>query len=237
MFSPIELQRRIFTAYQAVMADRECAAGRYADGERRVRLALRAAGLLRPADPRLFIRLLNTRGMIARYRGRFASARHSYARVMELLRSHPDRESLATLWHNLAGLGHAQGRHARAEVCARRGLVLRVTCVGDRHPDVGRDLAALAAILDGCGRHEEAEHMHRRALAIFMDRRAPEHGEIPYALANLAACLHALGRRSEAEAAAVRAVAAAIRVLGKSHPQTAITRENLEVIRATPARP
>ena len=216
---PANLVLRVRATYEATMANQDCTAGRYADAERRVRRALRVAPQLQPCDPRLELRLWNMRGMVAKYRCRFRAAARAYARAMQLVASHPDREALATLWHNLGGLEHARGRYGRAEVYARRGLALRMACLGDRHVDVGRDLAALAAILDGSSRHEEALRLHRQALAIFTHRLVPERREEAHTLANLAACLHALGRRREAEATAVRALTIGTRALGRAHPQ------------------
>src|SRR5262249_12479077 len=65
--------------------------------------------------------LLNARGVLYKYQGRFSEAARLYRRALKLLtaahgRDHPD---LATIYHNLGGLEHARGRHAKGEPFAR----------------------------------------------------------------------------------------------------------------------
>src|SRR5262245_15037852 len=162
------LSLKALAHYWAVRADQERLAGRHRDAERLARKALVVAARLVPADHVLRLRLLNTLGIVGKYRGRFAAASRAYAHAVSILRAcpEPDLAHLAALYHNRSGLEHARGRYARTEVLARHAMTLRARTLGATHHDVARDLAALDAILDGRGRHEQAEECHRRALAM-----------------------------------------------------------------------
>src|SRR6185295_7823516 len=117
-------------------------------------------------DGVLVMAMLNRLGMIHKYQARFADARRVFTRALAIARTRlrAGDVAFAVLFHNLGGLEHARGHFARAEVWARRGLALRARALGVEHRDVARDLAALAAILDGRRRHAEAELLHLRAL-------------------------------------------------------------------------
>src|SRR5215467_9582953 len=59
--------------------------------------------------------LLNARAVLYKYQGRFSEAARLYRRALKLLTEaygcdHPD---VATIYHNLGGLEHARGRHAK----------------------------------------------------------------------------------------------------------------------------
>ena len=180
----------------------------------------------------LRIRLLNSLGIARKYQGRHDGSDRAYRLALRLAKQHfpQDHPLFACLYHNMAGLEHARGRYDAAEPLARNGLAMRERAFGSSHADVGRDLAALAAILDGQGRHEEAESLHNRALRIFaVRRRRTERREIAHALGNLAACLHLMGR-PEAIEVARKAANMQIKVLGAKHPEVAATLTNLAVI-------
>jgi hypothetical protein len=101
---------------------------------------------------------------------------------------------------------------------------------GESNPHEVYDLAALAAIVDGCKRHAEAEALYRRALEIFQRRLPAEHPDKAAVLANLAACLHYQGRWAQGEQVGRHAVAMSRKVLGAAHPETRAAEENLGVI-------
>jgi tetratricopeptide (TPR) repeat protein len=221
----------------AIRADLEARAGRYSAAELLVRRALVAIGEPdAPADV-LGISLLNRLGMIHKAQGRLDEATRAYRRAWRGARRRAhDPRIFAALYHNLGGLEHARGRYARAEPLAWRSVELRERALGPDHADVARDLAALAAIVDGRGRHRAAEVLHRRALQIFERRGLRSHRDTAAALVNLAACLHAQGRGAEAAPLAARALAMSRRRSGASHPETALAASNLSVIlRALPA--
>src|SRR5262249_59730025 len=87
-----------------------------------------------------------------------------------------------SLYHNLGGLEHAQGRFAEGEPFARKSVELRRLVHGDNHPDVAADVAALAALFDGQGKYDEAEMLYDHALSVFERFYGPEHFEIAVTL-------------------------------------------------------
>src|SRR6185503_1132725 len=166
----------IGAALYAVRGNHERLNGHYSHAERRIRRGLalaRRGGLL---HSELGIRLLNSLGMICKYQGLFARSARAYRQALGIARKRLPAEHplFATLYHNLAGLDHARGDYSSAEPLARNGLAIRVRALGAEHPDVGRDLAALGAILDGEKRQEEAERLYRRAIEIFERRGRSE---------------------------------------------------------------
>jgi tetratricopeptide (TPR) repeat protein len=169
--------------------------------------------------------------MVCKCRGRHDRGARAYCRALHLAQKHLPHEHplFACLYHNLAGLEHARGLYELAEPFARQGLAIRERALGARHPDVGRDIAALAAILDGQGRHEEAESMYREALRIFKARERSERREVAHTLGNLAACLH-LTRRPEAAAIARTGAKMMMDVLGPTHPDVQLSLANAAVI-------
>ena len=224
---------RVLTLYWAARSDQEQLAGRYRKAEWFARKALvTAARCTAPEDPLRAV-LWNALGMVRKYRGRYAASARAYAAAERILLADPEPAALASLYHNLGGLEHARGHYARAEVFARRGLALRLAVRGGRHPDVGRDLAALGAILDAQARHGEAEEALRQALAIFRRGWIRPRQDIAAAMSNLAACLERMGRLEEAEETGRRAASLSARVLGLAHPESRIAAENLDVIRAS----
>ncbi len=218
-------------------AEFERLAGRYAEAEALAARALALAERATPHDDPLRVVLLNALGVIHKSQGRLDTAARAYLQARRVLRrrGNADALALATLDHNLGGLEHARGRFARGEPFARRAVAVRERVLGPGHPDVARDVAALAAILDGLGRHAEAEALHRRALAVFERRGRRERREVASVLGNLAACVHEAGRATEAEPLARRARAMTKRLLGPNHPDVALASSNLAVIlKATP---
>jgi tetratricopeptide (TPR) repeat protein len=223
--------RAIAALWCCLLGDRDLLAGRYAQAERRIALGLswsRCAGRSRFA---LQARLLNSLGVARKYQGAYHRCARAYRLALRLAtrRLPADHPLFACLYHNMAGLDHARGCYGPAEALARHGLAIRERALGPRHSDVGRDLAALAAILDGEGRHEEAESMHNRALGIFETGGRSERREIAHTLGNLAACLHIMGR-PEALEVARRAASMQIHLLGAGHPEALMTLANTAVI-------
>jgi len=214
------------------LGERDRLAGRYRQARRRLR---RALAVLRKADANesaLAMGLWNSLGIVCKGEERLSAGAHAYRMALRLARRNlrANDSRFASLYHNLAGLEHARGAYESAESLARHGLSIRELALGDDHPDVGRDLAALAAIPDGQGRHDEAETMHRRALEIFGRGGRSEQREAAYALANLAACRHLQGRRDEAVEAARKAVAMQHRLLGARHPDVKLSEANLATV-------
>jgi len=228
----MDLARHMICAWWCVVrGDRERLAGRYALAEGWALRGLALARRSRRLRHLLEVQLLNQLGMIRKYQGQYDRSLHAYRGALRIARRHfPRRDGLfASVYHNLAGLEHARERYLVAEPFARMGLSLRERSLGGWHLEVARDLAGLAAILDGQGRHLEAESMYRRALRILERRGRSARREIAHTLANLAACLHLMGR-PEAAAVARRAASMQISLLGANHPETRQTLANVAAI-------
>jgi tetratricopeptide (TPR) repeat protein len=172
----------------------------------------------------------NGLGIVCKDLGRFDDAQSHYRRALATAQARPGRDDLrAALWHNLAGLAHAQGRYREAEPAARRAVELRECLRGPDHPEVARDLTVLAAILAGQGRLDQAEALYRRALDIFQRRLTPEHYEVAVVLNSLGGLAQDRHDPVEAEKLQRRALSIKIRVLGPDHAEVATVLNNLAV--------
>ena len=138
-----------------------------------------------------FAGVWNGLGLACKGCGEFDEGERAYRRALALLETALGAGApkiageVATIFHNLGGLEHARGRCAEGEQLARRGLAIREKLLGPDHVDVAKDIAALAALLDGQGKFEESEPLHRRALAIFEREFGLGHLEIGIAHSNL----------------------------------------------------
>src|SRR5439155_21587927 len=96
------------------------------------------------------------------------TAERLYRRALLLAESQQqiDLNQVADLHHNLGGLDHARGRFVEGEPAARRAVELRKKALGDEHPAVAADRAALAALLDQLDRSEEAEKPLRESIGV-----------------------------------------------------------------------
>ena len=181
---------------------------------------------------------LNYLGMLRKYQGLFPEAAAFYRRATAIVSRSPERrgEAAATLAHNLGGLEHARGRHARGEPHARRSVALREALLGPGHPRVAADLAALAALVEGQGRFDEASVLYARALTVFRRRLGPASSEVGFTLAALGGVRQAQGRLGLAEKLMRRALAIQEVIYGRSHPEVALTLHNLGVLVAARGR-
>jgi Flp pilus assembly protein TadD len=154
-----------------------------------------------------------------------------------LLIKHGVREApiVATIFHNLGGLEHARGRHARAERHARRSVRIRTADPSAPAVHLAADRAALAAILDARGEVREAERLYREAIAVFGARLGADHFEVGFNLGNLAALLQRRGQLRSAARLYARALQIKQRALGR-HPDVATTLTNFGVLRAQQGR-
>ncbi len=176
---------------------------------------------------------LNEMGILYKYTAQFTAGRQAYRRALRILVSHrADRDVRATLYHNLGGLAHAQGRYAEGEAWARKSVELRRGARGPRHAAVAADIAALAALVEGRGRYKEAARLYRRAILLF--RRAPaaqltspRSYELAVNYHNLAGVEWALGNVARAVALYRKALGLKRELLGPGHVDVAITLNNL----------
>jgi tetratricopeptide (TPR) repeat protein len=209
-----------------------CARGRYTEARVLLRRVIALAeGRLGVYDLDVAV-ALNALGMVGKYSGRFDEAAAAYRRVRRIMRQHGDDSvDVATLFHNLAGLEHARGRFARAELLARRALDLRAGTLPPGHLHVAIEMAALAPIVSAAGKPAEALPLLRRAIVVFRRAYGPRSYDVAVAYHNLAAAHAALGRLAEAKRLYGRAIAIKTRLIGAGHPDTALSRNNLASLR------
>jgi tetratricopeptide (TPR) repeat protein len=209
---------------------------RYADAEHNLDAA---AVLAHHGNPRQRAAVHNARGILAKDTGRYATAAGHYAAARNLLEPIVGADSweLATVHHNLAGLGHAQGHYVEAEEPARRALALRRSNPAADPTDVAGDATVLGAILAGLGQHEEAEELFRTAAAAWRQPYGDDHYEVAVNLHNIAATQQARGQLATAEQSFLQSLAIKVRVLGEGHPEVAALHNNLAVLQAEQNRP
>jgi tetratricopeptide (TPR) repeat protein len=189
-------------------------AGKYAEAEPWLK---QAAGSFENAGT------LNNLAVLYKYSGNFAEGERIYQRALALAAASDNREQVATIYHNIGGIAHAQGHFTEGEAPARRAWEIRRELRGDDDPITLADACALAGVLDGLERYEESERIYRHAISVFESIYGPEHLEVAYNLNNLAAVRQALGDQDEASGMYERALAIKRKVLGDTHPDTALT--------------
>jgi tetratricopeptide (TPR) repeat protein len=214
--------------------------GRYRAAATAYRRALRLAESCYRSAPLVLPTILNDFGVLCKFMGRFAFAERMYHRALKLLsREAPgDKESLATLYHNLAGLDHARGHYGPALRLARQGLALRKSVRPCNRMARRSDEAALAAILADAGRTTEAAKVYRGVIrsycrsAVLRTRSKgdPRHYEIAALRANLGALYARMGRLDMAERTLRHAVSVLETALGRNHPRLASALNNLAFV-------
>ena len=200
-------------------------AGDYPRADAIARNAIAVVGRVLGQDSRELAVLLNERGILGKFLGRFADSERHYRRALAIYAQHGEVASagIAAILHNLGGLAHERGDHQRAYRYARRGLEVRQALAEPDPLALAQDRAALAAILVDLHRYDEAETLLADALTTYQSWYGPRHYEVGVTLHNLG-CLRY--RRGQADAAAGtlhRAYEVKRAVLGARHPDLAIT--------------
>ncbi len=187
--------------------------------------ALTEAAVARAGAPlELRAELANTRGLVAIGAGDLEAAAPILASAVELYtalhgRAHP---KVAGARANRAIALDELGRHAEAAEEFRASRDLYAEALGPRHPRVGAASNSLGISLDALGRHAEALAAMRAGLAILRAAHGDDHTDVASAMATLAATLEP-DDPGEALALFAQALAIRARVLGPSHPRTAMT--------------
>jgi tetratricopeptide (TPR) repeat protein len=181
----------------------------------------------------------NALGVVYKYAGDFGTAEASYRRALAALDRLTGTDPVfeAGLLHNLGGLAHSRGEPDAGILHAERGVAVRVAALGERHPDVARDLNALGALYHQAGRLAEAEQAYRQALAVFEDAYGTDHFEVGMTCANLAVLHSDHADHASAEALGRRALNILESVLGPNDAEVGLTLLNLVTAAAGQDRP
>jgi tetratricopeptide (TPR) repeat protein len=167
---------------------------------------------------------LNALGVLCKYTGNFVVAEQLYRAALGLVAE--DSAEAATLHHNIGGLAHVRGEFAAGLADARRAWDIRRELRGADHPETLSDACAYATLLDGLGRYDESESIYQAALIRFEELFGDEHLEIAINLSNLAAVRWERKDAAAAEWLYRRAAVMKGKLLGVSHPDTALTLHN-----------
>ena len=129
---------------------------------------------------------------------------------------HPGKRPGPAVMEDASWLLDRAGTHLRvqaqltdAKALLERALAIDEAAYGPDHPDVGRDLNNLAAILRGLGDLAGARALQERALGIAEAVYGPDHPDVGTALNNLAQILQDLGDLAGARPLQERALAIA----------------------------
>ena len=174
---------------------------------------------------------LNNLATVYSEQGRYADAEPIYKRVLEtrervLGPEHPD--TLISL-NNLATLYSDQGRYAEAASLYRRALQIRERVLGKDHPDTLFSVNNLAAVYQDQGRYAKQSHFTNA-------RSRPESDARPGASPNAdkreqsGGPVRRPGPLCEAEPLHRRTLEVRERVLGKEHPDTLASLNNLALL-------
>jgi len=119
--------------------------GRFAEAERFLQAAVKAAEGFGPDDQRLY-RSLNKLALAYNAQRKYAEAERSVKRALGIVEKTlgPESPQVAIGLNNLAGLYDHQGRYAEAEPLVTRALAIQEKALGPMHPDVAITLSILA---------------------------------------------------------------------------------------------
>jgi uncharacterized protein HemY len=206
--------------------------GRFDAAEDTLRKAVRLTDSLQPADPIRRANALNALGILLKDTDRFTEAQTHYEQSLFLLREAlgPEAVALAPLYHNLAGLEHAQGQYDKGEPFIRHALELRAPTEGLKTVGAAGDLGVLGAILLGQGRYAEAESALEESLRIWQAKYGPRHFEVAVARHNLAAVYEARGEKASAIKALAQVIDIKSETLGPTHPDVTALRRHMKRI-------
>ncbi len=175
---------------------------------------------------------MNNIASVVQSRGRLAEAERIMREALAILTkqrgpTHP--ESLRTEG-NLATIMQEQGKYGEAEAVFRRIYAAQSTALGPAHVETLNALSNLASSLESQGRVGEAEALNRKALTAAAGNG--QNGQYAILLSNLATAIGNQGRFDEALALHRQALTLREKLLGKDHPDVALSLTNIGYILA-----
>jgi tetratricopeptide (TPR) repeat protein len=203
-------------------------AGRYAQAERLLKIALARAERFGPHDMRL-PSTLNRLAQVYHEQGQYAKAEPLYKRSLALVEKslgpmHPD---VAANLNNLATLYRDEGQLEHAEVLYRRSLAIVRKTQGPESQDVAISLNNLAELYADEGKYDEAEPLYQESLRICEKTQGRNDMSVAISLNNLGALYDNEKKYDQAVQSYQRALAIKELNLGPSDPSIALTLSNL----------
>jgi tetratricopeptide (TPR) repeat protein len=206
--------------------------GRYDEAYRTLTRGLEFAGERLGADAIATAGAHNEMGVLLKAMGEYAAAlRHYHAALPVLLARYGEScEPVATLYHNLGGIGFVRGDLDEARDWAQRGVQIRQKICGDDHINVILDQAALVPILIQRGEYEQARTLLDTVLPRLERDYGPWHYEVSVALTNLGALEAHEQRWEQARDRLLRAAEIKRNALGPDSPELVRTLANLAFV-------
>jgi tetratricopeptide (TPR) repeat protein len=203
--------------------------GKFPEAEDALKRAVQLADTHQPPDPINRAIALNGLGLVFKDTQRFEQAGQHYQQALMLLQQTlgPNDLELAPLYHNLAGLQHAQDHFVEGEALARSSLELRAAHEGLETTGAAADLAVLGALLLGQHRYTEAETALERSLAIWQGRYGHHHYEVAVVKHNLAALYQACGDVARALRTFTEVLDIKSHILSPTHLDVASLRQHI----------
>ena len=162
---------------------------------------------------------------IDRYNPRFFL--HVQAIAQYFSAQQTQQESLASLYHNIAFVYHAQGDYSQTLVFYQKDLAIREKVLGKEHPDTATTYNDLAGVYYAKGDYPQALVFYEKSLVIREKVLGKELPDTATTYNNIAGVYRAQGDYPKALAGYQKALVIREKVLGKQHPDTATTYNNI----------
>ena len=162
---------------------------------------------------------------INRYNPRFFL--HAQAIAQYFSAQQTQQESLASLYHNIAGVYQAQGDYLRALEGYQKALAIVEKVLGKEHPSTATTYNNIARVYDDMGDYPQALAFYEKALEIKEKVLGKELPATATTYNNIAGVYRAQGDYPQALEGYQKALAIVEKVLGKEHPSTATTYNNI----------
>jgi tetratricopeptide (TPR) repeat protein len=198
--------------------------------ERRLLAALELAAGAAAGDDSV-LKLTNALGVTYKFAGRLDDAwqRYQEAYALILRADPPDPETLAALYHNLAGLAHSRGEAEAGIAWAQRGIAMR-RAHGLEGLALARDLGGLGALQHLDGDLDAAQASYAAAERAFLACLPPDHPELGVLCANQAALAADRGTPVVAIESYRRAERLLTAALGPQHADVQVVRRQLHAL-------
>jgi tetratricopeptide (TPR) repeat protein len=202
--------------------------GQFEDAERLLRSSLRLRIATVGKDADAYAQTLAALGEPLRDQKRFDEAEKIFREVLEIRRRRqgPESAEAAQAMDDLAVALAGKSALDEAERLTRDGLKIRERLFGAQSVEVARSLATLNSVLTEKTDFKGAAEVNRRRIAIWK-AQPQENVDLYIAMGDLGVDYLSMEDNASAEKLLSESAAAATRLLGEDHPETASALENL----------